>query len=68
LWLLRIRVENLGYRWLLLTVALLFEIHSCLLLFDQMLLIIGFLLLYQVLLRKFISINHGADAWTLEAA
>ena len=65
--LLRIRVKNLGYRWLLLTLALLFEIHPCLLLLNQMLLIIVVVLLHNVLLRKFISIDHGADAWALEA-
>jgi hypothetical protein len=37
------------------------------LLLDQMLLIGVFLLLHQVLLWIFISINHGADAWALEA-
>jgi len=37
------------------------------LLLDQMLLIIVFLLLHQVLLWIFISINNGADAWALEA-
>ena len=41
--------------------------HACLLLLNQMLLIIVFLLLHQVLLWIFISINHGADAWALEA-
>jgi hypothetical protein len=67
LWLLGIRVENLGYRRLLLAVALLFEVHACLLLLDKMLLIIVFLLLHQVLRWIFISIYHGANARALEA-